>query len=80
MKVIIYKLQGVTARKIVCRMGFFTFTVGRSAKFPTGIMDYQHSSHTGGKKIQLRQTVEEVSSKIRLCLPTKLFPLTLYMC
>jgi len=56
------------------------FTEGRSAKFRTGIMYYQHSRHTGGKKIQLRQTFEEVSSKICVCLPTKLFPLTLYMC
>ena len=53
------------------------FTEGRSAKYCTGIMDFQHSRHTGGKRIQLRQTVEEVSSKIRVCLPTKQFPLTL---
>ena len=32
MKVIICKLQGVTARKIVCRMWFVMFTEGRSAK------------------------------------------------
>jgi len=55
------------------------FTEGRSAKFRTGIMYYQHSRHTGGKKIQLRQTVEEFSSEICTCLLRKLFPLTLYM-
>ena len=34
-KVLIYKLQGRTARNPVCRTWFFMLTEGRTAKFPT---------------------------------------------
>jgi len=36
MKVLIYNLQGRTASKLVCRMWFFMFPEGRTAKLPTG--------------------------------------------
>jgi hypothetical protein len=50
------------------------FTEGRSAKYRTGIMDFQHSSHTGVKIIQLHQTVEEVSVKFAYVYRQNSFP------
>jgi len=64
MKVLIYKLQGRTASKLVRRMWFLRSRKVESLNFLQEIMDFEHYRHTSEKKIQLHQTDEQVLGKV----------------
>jgi hypothetical protein len=64
MKVLIYKLQGRTASKLVRRMWFLRLRKVEPLNFLQEIRDFKHYRHTGDKKRQLRQTDEQVFGKV----------------
>ena len=79
MKVLIYKFQGGTARKLECMMWIFMFTEGRNAKFLTGILDFKHCRHTVDKNFSYVKQSRRFLVKSRMSLPRFLCPVNLYM-
>jgi len=79
MEVVMCKLEGGTARKLVCMVWSFVFRESRNSKFRRGILYFKHARHTGDKKNQLRLTVERFLVRSHIPLPTNPFPVTLCM-